>query len=50
MQCVQFRNRNLKLAGNLYLPEGFDERERHAAIVAFHPGGAVRLTQFGYVG
>jgi uncharacterized protein len=42
MQDVQFRNRNLRLAGNLYLPEGFDEREKYAAIVAVHPGGAVK--------
>jgi hypothetical protein len=34
MRSVQFKNRNINLAGDLYLPGGFKAREQHPAIVA----------------
>ena len=42
MRSVHFKNRNLTMAGTLGLPNGFDERERYAAIVCVHPGGGVK--------
>lgn len=42
MREVQFKNREVTLAGNLHLPIGFDERQRYPAIVAVHPGGGVK--------
>ncbi|PFK43354.1 hypothetical protein COD13_00005 [Priestia megaterium] len=30
------------MAGNLYLPEGFDENKKYPAIVSVHPGGGVK--------
>ena len=42
MQSVTFKNRNIDLAGNLYLPPNFDQRRTYAAIVAVHPGGGVK--------
>ncbi|PGR76426.1 hypothetical protein COC53_29475, partial [Priestia megaterium] len=32
----------LNMAGNLYLPEGFDENKKYPAIVSVHPGGGVK--------
>jgi fermentation-respiration switch protein FrsA (DUF1100 family) len=37
-----FKNGNLKMAGNLYLPEGMDESKKYPAIVCVHPGGGVK--------
>ena len=34
MRSVQFKNRSIKMAGNLYLPNGFKESEQHAAIAS----------------
>jgi len=42
MRSVKFKNRNLEMAGNLYLPDGFKESERYPAIVSVHPGGGVK--------
>lgn len=42
MQNVTFKNRNLKLAGHLYLPKDFQEGSRYPAIVTVHPGGGVK--------
>src|SRR5687767_3455342 len=42
MNSVEFKNGSLKLAGNLYLPEGFDAGKKYAAIVVVHPGGGVK--------
>src|SRR5262245_63583753 len=42
MRSVQFKNRNLNLAGNLYLPNGFIESERYTVILCVHPGGGVK--------
>lgn len=30
------------MAGNLYLPEGFDENKKYPAVVSVHPGGGVK--------
>jgi fermentation-respiration switch protein FrsA (DUF1100 family) len=42
MQSVKFKNRNIDMAGHLYLPDGFDERRQYPAIVTVHPGGGVK--------
>ena len=42
MKSVQFKNGNLKMAGNLYLPAGFDVAKTYATIVVVHPGGGVK--------
>lgn len=41
-QPVTFKNNNLKMAGNVYLPAGFDKNKKHPAIVVVHPGGGVK--------
>src|SRR5688572_2161638 len=56
---VTFKNNNLKMAGNLFLPIGFDKNKKYAAIVVVHPGGGVKeqtaglyaqkLAEAGYV-
>ncbi|MBF9239750.1 alpha/beta hydrolase [Hymenobacter sp. BT683] len=42
VKSVQFPNGPLKMAGNLYLPAGFDAAKTYAAIVVVHPGGGVK--------
>lgn len=42
MQSVTFRNRNIDMAGNLYLPEDFKDDQQYAAIISVHPGGGVK--------
>jgi len=42
MKSVQFKNGNLNMAGNLYLPAGFDAAKTYATIVVVHPGGGVK--------
>lgn len=37
MRSVTFKNKNLDIAGNLYLPKDFDESGKYAAIVCAHP-------------
>jgi fermentation-respiration switch protein FrsA (DUF1100 family) len=39
---VTFQNNNLKMAGNVYLPPGFDKNKKYPAIVVVHPGGGVK--------
>jgi fermentation-respiration switch protein FrsA (DUF1100 family) len=39
---VTFKNRNINMAGNVYLPNGFKESERYPATVCVHPGGGVK--------
>ena len=39
---VIFKNNNLKMAGNVYLPTGFDKNKKYPAIVVVHPGGGVK--------
>lgn len=41
-ESVTFKNGHLKMAGNLYLPEGFDESKKYSGIVVVHPGGGVK--------
>lgn len=42
IKSIQFKNGSLKMAGNLYLPGGFDAGRKYAAIVVVHPGGGVK--------
>ncbi len=42
MQSVKFKNRDILMAGNLYLPTGFDEGQKYPAIISVHPGGGVK--------
>ncbi len=42
MSDIQFDNGAIKMAGNLYLPDGFDEAGSYPAIVSVHPGGGVK--------
>jgi uncharacterized protein len=39
---VRFKNGSISMAGSLYLPAGFVEGTKYAAIVAVHPGGGVK--------
>jgi fermentation-respiration switch protein FrsA (DUF1100 family) len=39
---ITFKHKNLLLAGDLYLPEGFDESKPYPAIVITHPAGGVK--------
>jgi fermentation-respiration switch protein FrsA (DUF1100 family) len=42
MKSVEFNNSGIKMAGNLYLPDGFDEGAKYPAVIAVHPGGGVK--------
>lgn len=42
MTDIQFDNGAIKMAGNLYFPDGFDEAGSYPAIIAVHPGGGVK--------
>ncbi|MGF1236471.1 MULTISPECIES: alpha/beta hydrolase [Streptomyces] len=42
MEPITFPNGPVTMAGNLYLPEGFDATTAHPAIVVVHPGGGVK--------
>lgn len=44
---VSFKNKDVVLVGNLYLPKGFDEKKKYAAIVLAHPAGAVKEQMTG---
>ncbi|MBG9587127.1 alpha/beta hydrolase [Cytobacillus firmus] len=58
-KSVAFKNGQINIAGNLYLPEGFDENKKYSGIVVAHPGGGVkeqtaglyaeRLSNQGYI-
>ena len=39
---VYFKNTIWKVAGCLFLPEGFNEEDRYAAVILAHPGGGVK--------
>src|SRR4051794_23382570 len=42
-QKVTFNNQyRMKVAGNLFLPKGMDQKAKHAAIIIGHPMGAVK--------
>ncbi len=42
IQAVTFKNNNLEMAGNVYLPVGFDKNKKYPAVVVVHPGGGVK--------
>jgi fermentation-respiration switch protein FrsA (DUF1100 family) len=42
MQAVSFKNNDITMAGNLYLPPSFSEGRTYPAIVSVHPGGGVK--------
>lgn len=42
MESIQFDNGGITMAGNLYLPPGFDRDQRYPAIISVHPGGGVK--------
>jgi uncharacterized protein len=42
MQSITFKNRDIDMAGNLYLPPNFDKNGSYPAIVVVHPGGGVK--------
>ncbi len=42
MKNTTFKNGSLKMAANLYFPEGFEAGKKYAAIVVVHPGGGVK--------
>lgn len=39
---VSFPNRTIRMAGDLYLPDDFNENQSYAAIVCVHPGSSVK--------
>lgn len=41
-KSIRFMNGSISMAGNLYLPPGFDEGKKYAAIITVHPGGGVK--------
>ena len=42
VHAVTFKNNNLKMAGNIYLPSGFNKDKKYPSIVVVHPGGGVK--------
>lgn len=46
-QSVNFPNKALTLAGELYLPDDFDENRKYSAIIGIHPGGGVKEQTIG---
>jgi uncharacterized protein len=42
MKHVRFMKRDIRMAGNLYLPAGFKASGTYPAIVVVHPGGGVK--------
>jgi fermentation-respiration switch protein FrsA (DUF1100 family) len=42
MKSIRFMKRDIKMAGNLYFPDGFKESGKYPAIVVVHPGGGVK--------
>lgn len=42
MKRISFKNRNITVVGNLYLPDSFDETRRNAALVLATPGSSVK--------
>jgi len=39
---VTFKNNDLKIAGDLYLPNGMDNSQKYPAIMCVHTGGGVK--------
>lgn len=58
-KSVKINGHNLKIAGDLYLPEGMDVNKKYPAVVVVHPGGGVKeqtaglyaekLSELGYI-
>lgn len=42
IESVRFDNSGIAMAGNLYVPAGFDRTGKHSAVVVVHPGGGVK--------
>ena len=42
IQGITFKNHDILMSGNLYLPQGFSKSRQYAAIVVVHPGGGVK--------
>lgn len=42
LRKVTFKNSNLKMAGHMYFPVGFDSIKKYPAIITVHPGGGVK--------
>jgi uncharacterized protein len=39
---VAFKNNDITMSGNVYLPKGFTKRRKYPAVVVVHPGGGVK--------
>jgi len=42
MRHVTFKNGQIIMAGNLYLPDNFNEKKQYPTIIVTHPGGGVK--------
>ncbi|MGY3948937.1 alpha/beta hydrolase [Aeromonas allosaccharophila] len=42
MLSVTFKNKDIDMAGNLYLPKNFSETSQYPAVISVHPGGGVK--------
>lgn len=42
MTRVEFKNRDVIVVGNLYVPDNFDESKQYPALVVCHPAGGVK--------
>lgn len=42
MQSVEFKNGDITMAGNVFVPAGFDSNRAYPTIVVVHPGGGVK--------
>lgn len=42
VESISFNNSGITMAGNLYLPAGFNKSRHYPAIVVVHPGGGVK--------
>lgn len=45
---VTFKNNDIDMAGNLYLPEGYNARNTYPGIISVHPGGGVKEQTAGW--
>lgn len=41
-QKVFFKNKNLRMAGEIHLPAGFNESDKYASVVIVHPGNGTK--------
>ena len=42
MKTIQFKNNDIKMAGNVYFPADFSEAGKYPAVICVHPGGGVK--------